>query len=520
MRSIFILIFIFSIYNNGWAQKKRKRQDSAVVDSSFIFQPNRIEFEIGPKDIDFQIIPAEEQGLLVVKSSRNRNKEGWIWSFNMVDTTLNVSWTVIHTIPFGANFLGYDYSNGAFFLLFGESSYKLEEMKVMKVDIVDGRADHYEVNTVFPVQLTEFEVVGNTLVFGGYANFRPVVMLYDMIEKKPKVLPGFYNNNSDILEIRIDDEQKAFTVILNERTFNKKITIALKTFTEHGEMLQTKALESDYEKSLIDGVSTTFESGVQYVAGTYARKKSEYSRGLYLAKLQGGEQLMLKYHNYADLENFFSYMKAKREQRVKDRISRRKVKGRKVKFNYRLLVHDIIQRGDEYILIGEAYYPKYSTYGGGGYYDAPYQGNSRQNWADPNFVGYKYTHAVVVGFDRSGNVVWDNSFEINDVLSTQLTEFVKVSTEEDRIVLLYIYEDVLRSKIIEGSQILEGKSFDPIALHFQSDEIKDNSKEMEGLENWYDTKFYAYGIQNIKNLRDQNVKLNRKVFYINKVQYK
>ena len=491
-----------------------------TLDSTFLVQPNRIEFEMGPKDGDFQIVPAKEQGLLVVKTTRVRSKDGWLWSFNMVDTTLNMTWTRVIPIQYGSNFLGYDHFGDSFFLLFGESNYKLEEMKVMRLNIKSGDYNYYDVNTVFPVQLSEFEVVGNTLIFGGYANFRPVLMLYDMDEKKPKVLPGFYNNNSDIIELRVDDDTRTFTVILNEKTFNKKITVSIKTFTEKGTLLQTKALESDYEKSLIDGVSTTFESGVQYVAGTYARRKSEYSRGLYLAKLKGGEQILIKYHNYGDLENFFSYMKEKREQRVKDRINKRKVSGRKIKFNYRLLVHDIVERDDEYILIGEAYYPKYSNYGSGAYYDAPYYENSRQNWIDPNFIGYKYTHAVVVAFDRSGNILWDNSFEINDVLSVQLSEFVKVSAEDDRIILLYIYENVLRSKIIEGAEILEGKAFNPIELKFQSDEIRETNKEVEGLEKWYDKKFYAYGIQNIKNLRDSNVKLNRKVFYINKIEYK
>lgn len=517
MKGSVLFVFTFLILSPAFAQEPGL--DTLDQQPSFLEQPNRIEFEIAPKDDDFQIVTAGDQGLLVVKSTRNRTKDGWLWAFSMVDTTLHVVWTRHYHVAFGSNFLGYDHFGDAFYLLFGESNYKLEEMRVMKLNLSDGAQSYYDVNTVFPVQLTAFEVVGNTLVFGGYANFRPVVMLYDMEEKKPKVLPGFYNNNSDIVEIRIDDDTRTFTTILNERTFKKKITISLKTFTEDGELLQTKALESDYEKSLIDGVSTTFESGVQYVAGTYARRRSEYSRGLYLAKLQGGEQLLMKYHNYADLENFFSYMKAKREKRVKDRISRRKVQGRKVKFNYRLLVHDIIQRGEEYILIGEAYYPKYSSYGSSAYFDAPYYENSRQNWIDPNFIGYKYTHAVVVGFDRSGNILWDNSFEINDVITIQLNEFVKVSAEEDRIILLYIYEDVLRSKIIEGGQIVEGKTFDPIELQFQSDEIRDNYKEVEGLEKWYDRKFYAYGIQNIKNLKDKNVKLNRRVFYINKIQY-
>lgn len=512
------LLLLLLISYSSFAQKKSKK-DTTEEKATFLVQPNRIEFEIDNRDGDFQIIPAKENGLLVIKETKNRSRDGFEWNFNLVDSALNIQWTKQYAIPFGSSFLGYDYNDRGFYLLFGKSQYKLEDMRVMRLGLGRGDTTSYQVNTVFPMQLTTFEVIENTIIFGGNANFRPVVMLYDMSEQKPKVLPGFYNNNSDIIDIRTDDNTKTFTVILNEKTFKKKVTVSIKTFDSRGNLLQTKALETDYEKSLIDGVSTTFSNGEQYVAGTYARRKSDYSRGLYLAKLQNGEQDLIKYHNYGDLNNFFSYMKVKRERRVKNRIKKRKVQGKKVKFNYRLLVHDIIQRGDEYILIGEAYYPKYSNNSSSGYYNASSNYDYRNLWVNPNFIGYNYTHAVVVGFDRRGNILWDNSFEINDVLSLSLNEFVKVSVEDDRIVLLYIYENVLRAKIIKGNEIVEGKSFDPIALKFKSDEIKDMYKSMEGMDNWFDGKFYAYGVQQIKNLKDKDVKLNRKVFYINKIEY-
>lgn len=513
MRNWLALVLCLFITEFGYGQKKNDEN----VSSENIIQPNRIEFEIGPKDGQFQIIPADDNGMLVVNPTRSRNKDKYEWQFYLLDSTLNVVWKRNYDISINTNFLGYDHSGESFYMLFGKSQYKLEKMEVMELSAVSGDSTQYTIDTVFPMQLGFFESLGNTLIFGGYANFRPVVMLFDTEKRKPKVLPGFYNSKSDILDIQTNDESKHFTVMLRETTIKKKITISLRTFQTNGEILVTKKLDAEYEKSLIDGVSTFFKSGVQYVTGTYARRKSEYSRGLYIAKLNRGEQELIKYHNYADLNNFFSYMRAKRETRVKERITRRKVKGKKVKFNYRLLVHDIIQRGEEYVLIGEAYYPKYSS-GGSNYYSGAVEGNT--DWINPNFLGFRYTHAVVVGFDKNGEVLWDNSFEINDILSYDLKKYVNVSVEKDKIVLIYSYEDVIRAKVIQGNEILEGKSFNPIELTFQSDEIDETNAEMEGLEKWYDNYFYAYGIQRIKNMKDSNVKLNRKVFYINKISYK
>ncbi len=41
---------------------------------------------------------------------------------------------------------------------------------------------------------------------------------------------------------------------------------------------------------------------------------------------------------------------------------------------------------------------------------------------------------------------------------------------------------------------------------------------MEGFEHWYDNFYLAYGIQKIKNSKDNDTKLNRRVFYINKIE--
>lgn len=519
-KTAYILVLVMiGLHFSALCQKKKK---AAKVDTteqeSFIVQPKRIEFEVGTKDEDFIIISAKERGLLVVKETRNRTESGFVWELYLVDSLLNVVWNRAISIDYGAIFLGYDYSDEGFFLLYGKSQYKLDDMIVYQTDLDGKQILSHSISLGLPLELSHFEVVSNTLIYGGYSNMRPVITVVDLDDPKPKVMPGIYNNNSSIIDIRTDKRTNNFTVVMSEKGQNKQVTVSLKTFTEKGELVHTEAINTDYEKSLLDGVSTSFDNGTQYVAGTYSKRKSEFSRGLYLAKLNLGQQEFIKYHDYGDLDNFFSYMKAKREERIKEKIERKKIKGQKAKFNYRLLINDIVERENEYILIGEAYYPKYSNYGSSNFYASNSFGGN-DGFSNPNFIGYKYTHAVVVGFSKKGELLWDNSFEINDLLSYSLKENVQISVEKDRIVLLYVYENVIRSKIIQNDEILEGKSFDPIELHFKSDEIRDNNKEMEGIEKWFDGNFYTFGIQNIKNLKDKDVKLNRRVFYINKVQY-
>jgi hypothetical protein len=240
------------------------------------------------------------------------------------------------------------------------------------------------------------------------------------------------------------------------------------------------------------------------------------SRGIFLARIEPSGDQVINYYNYADLKNFFSYMKAKRQRRVEERIKRRKVKGKKNKFNYHLLVHEVVPWEGKFIMVGEAFFPKYSQssfYGG----YAPYSYSGNYGMA---FEGYKYTHAVVFGFDRRGRLVWDNSFEINDVTSYTLDQFVHVSLSDDEMALLYMYENEIRTKVIEGNEVIEGKTFNELDLSFESDVVDQDESEYGGLEKWYGGNLFAYGIQKIKNAKGESVRSEREVFFINKILYR
>jgi hypothetical protein len=145
----------------------------------------------------------------------------------------------------------------------------------------------------------------------------------------------------------------------------------------------------------------------------------------------------------------------------------------------------------------------------------PYYGRG-----DLVFDGYQYTHAVVIGFDKNGNLTWDNSFEINDVRTMNLEQFVKIHPEKKRISLLYLFDNVIRSKVIQGSEVLEGKSYDQLRIDSPDDFVRERDTQQTKLDYWYGDVFYASGIQHIRKKNDQSGGISRRVFFINKIAYK
>ena len=504
---LFCLMLVVSLE----AQRKKAQDTSAIIR-----QPGRVEFSIFDYAMQYRVINGEEDGLLVYVETEDRKDNAYNWTFNRLDTALNQVWTRIYPIPFDSYLIGTEYHDGKYYLLFNASRYRNEDLLLLEIDSKEGSFRKIEINTVFPIQLTFFEVIDDNVLFSGYTNFRPVLLTFNLNVQKPRVVPGFYDDKSDILDIVIDDDAHMFTVIQSEKLQGNRFTMKAKTFTSDGDLIQNNSITPGEKKSLVDGSSTMFFGGFQYIAGTFSKKASQYSRGLYLAKFVNGRQQFIKYHDYADLTNFFGYMNERRERRIKERIERKKRKGKKPKFSYRLLVHDIIQREDEYLMIAEAYYPRYSSYSSPGSYGSV---NSGYNNYNPSFMGYKYTHAVVVAFDRNGNILWDNSFEVNDIETYALEEFVAVNHEKDKTILMYLEDNTIRSKVVEGNEIYEGKTFNPVRLAYEKDEIKSRDPEIEGLKRWYGNFMYAFGEQRIINEQGEGGRNERRVFYINKITY-
>ncbi|GAA5038356.1 hypothetical protein GCM10011506_34600 [Marivirga lumbricoides] len=506
MRISFILLLLFFCFN-AYTQ---------------ITQPLRYEIEIEDFYDPYFIVSAEENGIFIFKemSLKSTGKEK-VWQIIQLDTSLvevNMQEVIIDS---KFSFRGYDYQNGKFVMLFQEGEEYAEDLLFITFSVDQLVFKTYLYENLVPINLTEFEMKNDAVIFGGNANTRAVLMMYNFSAERGVVLPGFYNDRSSLLQIVTKSDDNLVRIITSERRYDRSYGITIRAYTTQGELIFTEDINAKDDISLTNGRVVDSSNGSDLLAGTYSTKKRrETSRGLFIADLSDPEQENIEYYNYANLENFFNYMKEKRKMRVKKRIARKKIKGKKLKFSYRLYVQDIIKQRNQNILIGEAYYPTYSS---GSYGFSPYN-----NFSDPFmsrgntqvFDGYKYTHAVLMAFDNNGNLLWDNSFEINDLKSFQLEKHVHVAFSEEQMVMLYLYDQQIKVKVIKGQEIIEGKFTEDLRLMYESDEMKANSEDLEGLEKWYGNNFYAYGVNRVKNLRDSDIQLNRKVFFINKIVVK
>lgn len=477
-------------------------------------QISRLEIQQDENTNDYRVISLEAKGLLVYRRYFNK---GYIsLEVTRMDTSLQRQWGGIITLDNSLSMLQARVSNNNVFVLFKQRNSSKSDFQILEINSDTGNYDYHLVANAIPFNPSEFIVTQNAAWIGGYFNYRPVIVHYNFNTQTSKALPGFFNEPGELNQLKAY-ANGAVDVVVIAKNLERKKCLWIRNYNPEGNLIKTTVIEPEAKKNFIFGRSVKTQNDEQIVGGVYGRD-TEFSRGLFIASINPYGEYTVNYYNFADLSNFFNYMKDDKQQRIKNKIERRKINGKRIKFNYRFIIHDIIPYGNQYILLGEAFYPTYI-------YPAYYKNFQRFAYdprikSDIIFDEFQYTHAMIIGFNKDGKLAWDNSFELNDLKARELTQFVKIQTEQSRIVLLYLFQNQIRSKIIKDSKVLEGLTQEEMKTKYKNDESNGLDTETSHLEHWYKNYFYAYGIQNVKNFTEGDVSLHRKVFFINKLNYK
>lgn len=496
------LLLLFFTATNCWGHPQQADRFEMVLTAN--------------EEEDFKVVSAQVNGLMI----HHRIIEPQMDQLEIIriDTSLQEVWR--KKIPLGKDIglVKAQIRDETLFILFENLSNQIANFYIVKISVKDGEHLVYEIKNVIPFSPTEFVLSSGAAFIGGYFNYRPLIVHFNFSSLQSRILPGFFNEPGELTQIKSYDDGTT-EVIVSTNNFQRKRNLWMRTYNEVGEIIKTTILQGNDKNNLIFGRSIRMENGQQLVVGAYGRQK-QYSRGIFVAQVNPQGEYTIQYTDYGDLHHFFNYLKANRERKIKNRIERKRIKGKKAKFNYRFMVHEIIKKDNQYIMLGEAFYPRYA------YPNNPY-GRSLPQLTNNSFVGggytligYQYTHAVVIGLNTKGTVLWDNSFEINDVMTPGLEQFVKIKPFENQIVLQYVFNDKIRTKVIRDSEIIEGKTTDRISLRFKDDVLKETKEAATKLDYWYGEHLFVYGIQQISNFREISVSANRKVFFINKIAFK
>ncbi|MDR6195059.1 hypothetical protein [Siphonobacter sp. SORGH_AS_0500] len=499
-------------------------------------QQKRLEIPIPSSNANIFTIPVGQEGvMLLTQTGRNS------YHIDRFDTNLERSWSVDGTITDGLEYVTYSYDGKNIYLLFSRNKSNVYE--IIKVYVGPGFTEKFEIHSVDKMEISQFKAFHDGIYIAGVVREQPILSYTNLQTRQNRLLNASFKGKAEVQAIEVDSVTNRVNVTYAVQQKNREFSIVVKSFDDEGKQLSEIVVTPDEDYALLDGRLSPLPDGTQLMIGTYgyrsmqSQTKGHMVQGIYLCKVTDKEILPLKYYSFTDFKNFFSYLSPRDQERRERQVQRKKEKGSDLKLNTQLLLHDLIQKDGQLILVAEAFQATFRNnsnawgYGSpwgspmGGFYPGwgwgmyslnPFYFGNRgfYNNGAQMFDGWQYTHAVVAGIDpEKATLIWDNSFEIDKVKTMSLKEKVKANVQNNQVTLVYSDNGSLRSKSIKNNMVVEDGTAQALATGNTGDRVRRNSTE--NVDYWYDNYFLAWGFQRITN----DAEGRRNVFYLNKVAY-
>ncbi len=495
----------------------------------------RIELPLAGNNTAYQTVPLGEQGVLLI-SKPDRG------TFNVqkFDSNLDRIWSIDGPIESNLDYITSSYDGKAVFLLF--SKYRSSLYQIVKVNIGPGFVETFIINTLDRFEITDFKTLGYSVFMAGMVRNEPVLIYTQLTTSQTKVLPSAIKGSNAIQTVEVDTANHLVNVCFAVKK-GRQTQIVARSYEETGELYTQVSVTPEDEYSLLSGRLQVLNDSVRIVIGTYGYRNMQSSsnaasQGLYISKIVNDEPVFTRYHSFTDFHNFFNFMNERQQEKMERRIRKKKESGDDLKLNYRLLVHDIVPRNNNFLLVAEVFYPEYryqnpNMMGGLGYgglmgypfgmglYN-PYLWNPMYGGRGYNqqvFDGFTYTHAVIADVDQNGKLLWDNSISFDNVKSMELREKIKVQNlSNGNSKLVYSHNGSIRSKIIKGDKVVDSDRVIPNETNIDGDKVRKTSTD--DIDYWYGNFYLAWGEQRIINAAgDPQTRGRRNVFYLSKIAF-
>lgn len=513
----------------------------------------RIEFPQESNQIESFTIPLGKKGVLLMTQLNKQD-----FNLRKFSTDLEQEWTFNANIESNQDYVTHSYDGEDLYLLF--SRFKSNSYVVFRVNTEKGKVEKYQIISVDRIEISNFKALNSSLFIAGMVNSQPVILFTNLAEKKTRILPSVVKGQAEIQSMDLDTVYRQINVTYSIGKKAKEYQLVLKSFDEDGNQVSQVLMKPNDEYAMMNAKSAQINDSLQVIVGTYGHKntigsaKGPSSQGLYFQSFLDGEMAHATYTSFTKFTNFFNFLSPKQQERQSRKIKDKEQKGEDLRLDYRLLMHDIIRKGDHYIVVAEAFYPDYKynnfgPYGGGffpgmmpmngffspwsmlynpyrwgygyyglyspfssyyspwGYRGFNYYGNQQQ------FDGWVYTHAVIAELDANGNLVWDHCISLQDIKEPKLVQKITASVQDNEIILSYSRNNEIISKIIQEQGTKETEHVMPIETNQEGDRVR--KSDDSSLTYWYNTYFLASGTQQIINETDGK----RNVFYLNKIQF-
>lgn len=550
MKKILALAFLITTALTLWGQSK---------------VPLRFEIPAPAGSDPFNYVAAGKNGICVFfPTTGESGKDSISWSFMMTDDQLKEKWQRIVPLHKDVTYLKSLSTNDAVYLLFHDTKRNTDGnifvfMIIPRLQVIT----EHRVTIPDKAEVVDFEISRN-IAYIAYNNRKsqPGVTGFSLVTGEKRNYTITAEKDALLLDISIDTARQNIFATCKIQYSSTRNHLFVNQYNASGALEKTFDFTGQAEKKNFNSaqyIPTSEGNGI--VAGTYGfnvsstRRQYDYydnyynnyyynyspyyysrqtdydanedktpvSDGYFTATVKSGVAGKIEYYNFSGFNNAFKYITNPGALRVKAKSLKKKEKANgneetntetdnERTLNLRLITHDIMESNGQFIIAAEAYSPEYHTNTQMSY---DYYGRAFPT-SYQVFDGFRYSHAVIAGFDSSGNMLWNNGMEMRDIITKYLNRKLNCLFEGDETVLFYNANNKVAFKTIKGASIVDNTSYTSLVPKRSNDQPYD--EYLGTIEHWYDDYYIATGYQTIRNNYLESNKRN--VFYISKMAFR
>lgn len=485
-------------------------------------KPLRIEFSSFGKSDAYALLRAEEHGFVVIRDEGKNDDNQNLWSFFGYNVDMKRIWKSKVTLPKDYRLAKKTNYKTHACILFLQQTNRATDITEVRINMADGSVEKNSLTSDGKIEIQDYKVIEDqsfilALDIKGMKNIFSRLLGSSDAGRRLKFWRSDWSNSSyQELSDSIADgmRPKRIDIFLHGETVDvyavrdvnqQRDDIWLYSFTYQGEYI------NKYRFSPVDGrfvveMAVRSEGRNRYLAATMSGIRDRYDRyedysdGIYLGVFRNGEEAVSRFYKLTNLNAFY----AKADADMFRFFPGKKEMGGSV--GYPLDMHPTIKgKGNEMIILAEAYYPEYRTEW---YYDAYGMAHTRHV-----FDGYRYTHALAIAFNSDAQILWDEGLKISNIRSYYRKRRVDVISDGTTAGIAYNLDNEIHYQLVVNGDADGGTRTVTLPLLSSNDLLKSSNEG--SIHYWYEDYLLASGYQKIAHA-DQG---NRQIFYVYKIGF-
>jgi len=502
-----------------------------------VTQPNRYELKQKSADNYFTIISLEEEGIALFRELDKYKDGKRSYQLILLDNDLNERHDVTLEYDNKNVSMGYEYVSGTLFLLFRKGNSNKNELELSKINLSDATSENFEIKPEIDMNITHFGVINNSVFFGGYVVNESSVFLYNFKEDQIKMLPGFYQKDNDLIDLR-SNQNNTFNVVLFDRGIKENPKIIFRTFDESGKQLLEDIIPVEPDIVIQTGLTSALEREDLALIGCWNYRGTKQASGFYFVSINPFADQPIHYSYFGQLNQYFDYLKPKRAKKIKTKTALEIKEKKKVSHSNHIMPFRVFENTKGFSILAEVYTPSSGT----SYLSNPYDPYGMNPYSNGNYwPGYYYPgmgrmysryqngqyineddeamrlhETVLIFYDAQGNILKDYSVTLDDIKMPTLEQYSDFySMDSKSSFLVYKKDEELVVTTFQSGVDAKQEERYKVKLRSDFDEFRSERKKDGGVKIWFENVFYTWGYQTIRNINEED--RVRDVFYINKV---